>query len=52
MSKRESSCREVVDLPEANKLLKYLPEAEPNQNLYDNMCAHDAQDYYFLFAHN
>ena len=52
MSKKESSWRGVVDLPEANQLLKYIPEAEPTLNSYDNMCAHDAQEYYFLFAHN
>ena len=52
MSKKESRWRGVVDLREANQLLKYIPEAEPTLNSYDNMCADDAQEYYFLFAHN
>ena len=26
--------------------------AEPTLNSYDDMCAHDVQEYYFLFAHN
>ena len=52
MSRKESSWRGVVDLPEANLLLKYIPEAVPTINSYDNMCAKDAQEYYFLFAHN
>ena len=52
MSTKESRWREVVDLWEANQLLKYIPEAEPTLNLYDNMCTDDAQEYYFLFAHN
>ena len=30
MSKKESRWRGVVDLREANQLLKYIPEAEPN----------------------
>ena len=42
----------VVDLPEANQLLKYKPEAVPTLNSRDNMCTKDAQEYYFLFAHN
>ena len=50
MSKKESSWRGVVDLPEANQLLKYKPEAVPTLNSYDNMCGQDAQEYYFLFA--
>ena len=37
MSKKESSWRGVVDLPEANQLLKNKPEAGPNLNSYDNM---------------
>ena len=52
MSKKESSWRGAVDLPEANLLLKYIPEAVPTINSFDNMCAKDAQEYYFLFAHN
>ena len=52
MSKKESSWREEVDLPEANQLLKYKPEAALTLHPYDNMCAKDAQEYYFLFAHN
>ena len=48
MSKKESSLRGVVDLPEANKLLKYIPEVVPTLNSYDNMCAYDAQEYYFF----
>ena len=27
-----------MDLPEANLLLKYIPEAVPTINSYDNMC--------------
>ena len=49
MSIKESSWRLVVDLTEANQLLKYKPEAVSTLNSYDNMCA---QEYYFLFAHN
>ena len=52
MSKKESSWRGVVDLSEANQLLKYKPEAVPTLNSCDNMCTKDAQEYYFLFAHN
>ena len=52
MSKKKSSWRGVVDLPEANQLLNYKPEAVLTLNSYDNMCAKDAQAYYFLFAHN
>ena len=52
MSKKESSWRNVVDLSEANQLLKYKPEAVPTLSSYDNMCAQDAQEYYFLFANN
>ena len=44
MSKKESSWRGVVYLPEANQLLKYIPEAEPTLNSYDNMCTHNAQE--------
>ena len=39
MSRKESSWRGVVDMPDANQLLKYKPEAVPNLNSYDNMCA-------------
>ena len=39
-------------MPEANQLLKYKPEAIPTLNSYDTMCTKDAQEYYFLFAHN
>ena len=52
MSKKESSWRGVVDLPEANQLLKYKPEAVPILNSYDTMCTKDAQEYYFMFVHN
>ena len=52
MSKKKSSWRGVVDLPEANQLLKYKPEAVPTLNSRDNMCTKDVQEYYFLFAHN
>ena len=52
MSKKESSCRVVVDLPEANQILKYKAEAVLILNPHDNMCAKDAQEYYFMFAHN
>ena len=52
MSTNKSSWRGVVDLLEANQLLKYIPEAVPTINSYDNMCTHDVQEYYFLFAHN
>ena len=52
MSKQEISWRGVMDLPEANQLLKYKPEAVPTLNSYDNMCTKDAQEYYFLFAYN
>ena len=45
----ESSWKGVVDLPEANQLLKYKPKAVPTLNSFDNMCE---QEYYFLFAHN
>ena len=48
----ESRWRGVVDLPEANQLLKYKPEAVPTLNSCDNMCTNDVQEYYFLFAHN
>ena len=40
--------RRVVDLVEANQLLKYIPEAVPTLNSYANMCRQDAQEYYFL----
>ena len=52
MSKKESSWKRVVDLLEANQLLKCKPEAVPTLNSYDNMCTHNAQEYYFLFVHN
>ena len=52
MSNKENSWRGVVDLPEANLLLKYIPEVVPTINSYDIMCAKDPQEYYFLFAHN
>ena len=48
MSKKESSWRGVVYLPEANQLLKYIPEAVPTLNSYANMCKHNAQECYFL----
>ena len=44
MSKKDSSWRGVVDLPEANQLLEYKPEAVPTINSYDNMCAQDEQE--------
>ena len=46
------SWRRVFNLPEANQLLKYMPEAVPALNANANMCKKDAQEYYFLFAHN
>ena len=46
MSKKERSWRGALDLLEANQLLKYIPEAVPTINSYDNMCAKDAQEYY------
>ena len=52
MIKKESIWRGVVDLPEANRLLKYKPEAAPTLNPSDNMCTKDAQEYYFLYVHN
>ena len=52
MSKKESSWRGGVDLPDVYQLMKYIPEAVPTLNSYDNMCTYDAQEYYFLFAHN
>ena len=33
-----------MDLPEANKLLKYIPEVVPTLNSYDNMCAHERKN--------
>ena len=42
------SWRRVVDLPESNQLLKYIPEAAPTLNSYANMLKQDAQEYYFL----
>ena len=48
MSKKETSLRGVVDLPEENQLLKYIPEAVHTLNSYANMCKYDAQEYYFL----
>ena len=44
MSKKERSWRGVVDLPEANQLLKYKPESEPTLSSYDTMCTKDAQE--------
>ena len=41
-----------VDAFQYNQLLKYKPEAIPTLNLCDTMCTKDAQEYYFLFAHN
>ena len=38
MSKKESSWRGVVGLPEAFLLLKYIPEAVPTLNSYADMC--------------
>ena len=32
------SWRRVVELPEANQLLKYIPEAVPTLNSYANIC--------------
>ena len=49
---KESSWRGVVDLPEAIQLLKYILEAVPTINSYDNKCIYDAQEYYFMYAHN
>ena len=46
------SWRGVVNLPEANQLLKIIPEAVPTLNPCANMCQYDAQEYYFLLAHN
>ena len=43
MSKKESSWIGVVDLLEANLLLKFIPEVVPTLKSYDNMCADDAQ---------
>ena len=37
------------ELVRSSGLLKYIPEAVPNLNSYDNMCTHDAQEYYLLF---
>ena len=51
MTKKESSWRGVVNLPKADLLLKYIPEAVPTINSYDKMCLKDAQEYCFLFAH-
>ena len=48
IEQKEKQCSGVVDFPEANQLLKCMPEAVPSLN----MCAHDAQEYYFLFANN
>ena len=31
-------------LPEANKLLKYIPKVVPTLNSYDNMCAHKCKN--------
>ena len=42
------SWKGVVDLPEANQLLKYRPEAGPTLNSYANLCNQDALEYYFL----
>ena len=39
--------KRVVDLQEADQLLKYIPESVPTLNSYANMCKHDAQEYYF-----
>ena len=44
MRKKESSWIGVLDLPEANKLLKYIPEVVPTLNSYDNMCAHERKN--------
>ena len=35
-------------MPEANQLLKYIPEAVPTLNSYANMCRNDVQEYCFL----
>ena len=37
-----------MDLPEANQLMKYIPETEATLNSYDNMFTHDAQEYYYF----
>ena len=44
--------RRVVDLLKENQLLKYILEAAPTLNSDVNMCKHNAQEYYFLFAQN
>ena len=46
------SLRGVVNLPEANQLLKIIPEAVPTINLCANIRIHNAQEYHFLLAHN
>ena len=46
------TCAVGHDFPEANHLLKYVPEAGPTLNSYAKMCTQDAQEYYFLLADN
>ena len=48
MSKKESNG--LVRVKSTTE--KYKPEALPTLNSCDNMCTKDAQEYYFLFAHN
>ena len=47
-----SSWRGVVDLQEANLLLKFIPEAVTTLNSYANICRHDVQEYCFLLRTN